>query len=142
MTYTGEVTPGGPADTRELAHLTITKLAVDPEMSNNCYLLTCRATGEMIEMVRRVRAGETDPHCPFCGGIVRATTILFEEALDAALGSGNFDMAVEADDENEAFSGPSGGAVGGTPAGKRARGGKKARSIAPRSERGDSATGP
>lgn len=47
-TYTGEVTPGGEPATRELAHLTVTKLAVDPEMSNNCYLLTCRATGERL----------------------------------------------------------------------------------------------
>lgn len=46
MTYTGEVTPGGAPDVRELAELTITKLAVDEKMSNNCYLLTCRSTGE------------------------------------------------------------------------------------------------
>lgn len=44
--YTGEVRPGGPADTRELANLTITKFAVDEKMSNNCYLLTCRTTGQ------------------------------------------------------------------------------------------------
>ena len=28
--------------------LTITKLAVDPQMSNNCYLLRCRATGDQV----------------------------------------------------------------------------------------------
>ena len=48
MTYTGEVTPGGAPQTRELTHLTITKLAVDPKMSNNAYLLTCRATRESV----------------------------------------------------------------------------------------------
>ena len=48
MTYTGEVTPGGAPQTRELTHLTITKLAVDPKMSNNAYLLTCRSTGESV----------------------------------------------------------------------------------------------
>ncbi|WAL41166.1 Sir2 family NAD-dependent protein deacetylase [Brevibacterium sp. BRM-1] len=42
----------------------------------------CRATGPMAEMIERVRAGEADPHCARCGGIVRGTTILFEEALD------------------------------------------------------------
>lgn len=47
-TYTGAVTPGGAPDVRELAHLTITKVAVDPEMSNNCYLLTCRDTGDQV----------------------------------------------------------------------------------------------
>ena len=41
--YTGDVTPGGAPDVRELPHLTITKVAVDPKMSNNCYLLRCRA---------------------------------------------------------------------------------------------------
>ena len=46
MTYTGQVSPGGPADTRELDSLTITKVAVDEKMSNNCYLLTCKHTGE------------------------------------------------------------------------------------------------
>ncbi len=48
MTYTGNVAPGGAADTLELDALTITKLAVDDKMSNNCYLLTCRATGEQV----------------------------------------------------------------------------------------------
>lgn len=47
-TYTGEVSVGGGPDTRELAQLTITKVAVDPEMSNNCYLLTCRETGDRV----------------------------------------------------------------------------------------------
>jgi glyoxylase-like metal-dependent hydrolase (beta-lactamase superfamily II) len=45
MTYTGDVTVGGPADERELGSLTITKLAVGP-MDNNAYLLVDRATGE------------------------------------------------------------------------------------------------
>lgn len=48
MTYTGSVKPGGPADVRELAHLTITKVAVDPRMSNNCYLLQCRTSGQQL----------------------------------------------------------------------------------------------
>ena len=48
MAYTGKVRPGGQADVRELTGLRITKVAVDPEMSNNCYLLTCRATGEQV----------------------------------------------------------------------------------------------
>ena len=46
--YSGEVTPGGPPDTRELAGLIITKVAVDPKMSNNCYVLRCRATDEQV----------------------------------------------------------------------------------------------
>jgi glyoxylase-like metal-dependent hydrolase (beta-lactamase superfamily II) len=38
MAYTGDVTPGGPPDTRELRDLTITKVSVGP-MDNNAYLL-------------------------------------------------------------------------------------------------------
>lgn len=48
-------------------------------------------------MIRRVRAGEIDPRCPFDGGIVRATTILFEEGLDPA----TIDAAVAAVDDAE-----------------------------------------
>ncbi|MCW2785665.1 MAG: fold metallo-hydrolase [Marmoricola sp.] len=47
-TYTGNVAPGGTPDTRELSHLIITKLAVDEKMSNNCYVLRCRATDEQV----------------------------------------------------------------------------------------------
>ncbi len=46
-TYTGDVEVGGPADTRELPGLTITKLAVS-EMANNAYLLTSTTTGEAL----------------------------------------------------------------------------------------------
>jgi glyoxylase-like metal-dependent hydrolase (beta-lactamase superfamily II) len=48
MTYHGTVRPGGPAEVRELANLIITKLAVDEQMSNNVYLLRCRATDEQL----------------------------------------------------------------------------------------------
>jgi glyoxylase-like metal-dependent hydrolase (beta-lactamase superfamily II) len=47
MTYTGEVSVGGPVDVRELAGLSIAKLAVGP-MSNNAYLLRCGATGQAL----------------------------------------------------------------------------------------------
>jgi glyoxylase-like metal-dependent hydrolase (beta-lactamase superfamily II) len=47
VTYTGKVTPGGPAAVRELAELTITKVSVGP-MDNNAYLLRCRNTGEQL----------------------------------------------------------------------------------------------
>jgi glyoxylase-like metal-dependent hydrolase (beta-lactamase superfamily II) len=48
VTYTGDVKPGGDPQVRDLGPLTITKLAVDPEMSNNCYLLRCSATGAQV----------------------------------------------------------------------------------------------
>lgn len=48
--------------------------------------------------------------------------------LEDAMGSSTHDVAIEADDEETVpYSGPAGGAVGGTPAGKRAVGGKAGR---------------
>ncbi|MGF7237541.1 MAG: MBL fold metallo-hydrolase [Frankia sp.] len=46
-TYTGDVTVGGPSDTRELPGLTVTKVAVG-QYDNNCYLLHCSRTGEQL----------------------------------------------------------------------------------------------
>lgn len=45
MSYTGNVTVGGPPDVREVDGLTISKLAVG-SMDNNVYLLRCTATGQ------------------------------------------------------------------------------------------------
>jgi glyoxylase-like metal-dependent hydrolase (beta-lactamase superfamily II) len=45
--YTGDVTVGGPAQTRVLPGLTVTKLAVS-DMANNVYLLTSTATGQSL----------------------------------------------------------------------------------------------
>lgn len=47
MTYTGNVQVGGPADTRELGGLTVTKIAVGP-YDNNAYLLRSPATGTKV----------------------------------------------------------------------------------------------
>ena len=46
--YTGEVSPGGDPQRRTAGSLEITKLAVDPQMSNNCYLLRCVDTGDQV----------------------------------------------------------------------------------------------
>ena len=46
--YTGDVSPGGPPQERRLGCLTLTKVAVDPEMSNNCYLLHCTETDAVV----------------------------------------------------------------------------------------------
>jgi glyoxylase-like metal-dependent hydrolase (beta-lactamase superfamily II) len=47
LTYTGDVTVGGPADVRELPGLRVTKLAVGP-YDNNVYLLRDAVTGETL----------------------------------------------------------------------------------------------
>ena len=46
--YSGDVSPGGAPDVRTLGCLSVTKLAVDPEMSNNCYLLHCSRTDDVV----------------------------------------------------------------------------------------------
>jgi len=63
--------------------------------------------------------------------------------LEDAMGSGNFDVELEEEDDDQttAYSGPSGGAVGGTPANLRTVGGKARGGIAPQPEPGDSPTG-
>jgi glyoxylase-like metal-dependent hydrolase (beta-lactamase superfamily II) len=47
MTYNGNVSVGGPAQTRELPGLAITKVAVGP-MDNNAYLLRCTSTSDLL----------------------------------------------------------------------------------------------
>ena len=44
--------------------------------------LTCGAKGAMSDALDRVRAGEHDPPCLDCGGIIKSTTISFGQALD------------------------------------------------------------
>jgi glyoxylase-like metal-dependent hydrolase (beta-lactamase superfamily II) len=45
--YTGDVEVGGPADTRELPGVTITKIATNP-FNNNCYLIKDTGTAEAL----------------------------------------------------------------------------------------------
>jgi glyoxylase-like metal-dependent hydrolase (beta-lactamase superfamily II) len=47
LSYTGNVSVGGPPDSREIDGLSVTKLAVGP-MDNNAYLLRCLRTGEAV----------------------------------------------------------------------------------------------
>ena len=44
--------------------------------------MRCDWTGPTTEVLERVRAGEPDPPCPVCGGIVKTATVFFGEALD------------------------------------------------------------
>jgi glyoxylase-like metal-dependent hydrolase (beta-lactamase superfamily II) len=47
VSYSGNVSPGGPTDVRTLPDVVIRKVCVST-MENNCYLLTCRAAGEQL----------------------------------------------------------------------------------------------
>jgi NAD-dependent deacetylase len=42
---------------------------------------SCGAGGPMEEALERVRAGEADPACPLCGGILKSATISFGQSL-------------------------------------------------------------
>ena len=79
MSYTGQVRPGGPDDARELAHLSIRKLAVDDTMSNNCYLLRCRATGAQLLIDA---AAEADRLVPWLGDGGLATVVTTHQHWD------------------------------------------------------------
>lgn len=42
----------------------------------------CHARGPMADALARVEAGEDDPPCPGCGGILKSATVMFGERLD------------------------------------------------------------
>lgn len=42
----------------------------------------CRARGPMEEALARIEAGEDDPPCRECGGILKSATVMFGERLD------------------------------------------------------------
>lgn len=44
--------------------------------------VSCRWRGPMPEVLERVRAGEEDPPCARCGGILKSSTVYFGEPLD------------------------------------------------------------
>lgn len=44
--------------------------------------LSCSASGTMRAALERVAAGEQDPHCRECGGILKSATVSFGQALD------------------------------------------------------------
>ncbi len=71
MTYNGNVSVGGPAQTRELPGLTITKVAVGP-MNNNAYLLRCTNTGDQLLIDA---ANEADTLLGLLGGQPLATIV-------------------------------------------------------------------
>jgi len=57
----------------------------------------CHRRWPMPEVLERVRAGETDPHCLECGGILKSDTISFGQALVPEVIDRAFTVAGEAD---------------------------------------------
>ena len=58
---------------------------------------TCNDRRPMAEFIARVRAGEVDPPCELCGGIVKSDAILFEQALDPHVINRSFQEAESCD---------------------------------------------
>ncbi|MFZ4517514.1 MAG: SIR2 family NAD-dependent protein deacylase [Microthrixaceae bacterium] len=48
------------------------------------HCVDCDWRSPMAPVLDRVRAGEADPPCPDCGGILKSSTVFFGEALQAA----------------------------------------------------------
>jgi NAD-dependent deacetylase len=57
----------------------------------------CGRRAPMAEALARVRAGEDDPHCLVCGGILKSDTISFGQALVPAVIERALRVAAEAD---------------------------------------------
>ena len=55
--------------------------------------LSCRERRPMAEVLDRVDAGEADPPCVICGGILKSATISFGQALDPAVLQRAFEAA-------------------------------------------------
>ena len=58
---------------------------------------SCGRRAPMQEALERVRAGEEDPHCLHCGGILKSDTISFGQALVPEVIARAMDVAAEAD---------------------------------------------
>jgi NAD-dependent deacetylase len=57
----------------------------------------CKARTPMAEFLERVRAGDPDPACEQCGGIVKSATISFGQALDEVVTQRAIEAASDCD---------------------------------------------
>lgn len=59
--------------------------------------VSCAASWPMETVIERVKAGDEDPSCPRCGGIVKSSTVMFGEILPADQVERAYRMADRAD---------------------------------------------
>lgn len=59
--------------------------------------MNCGWRGPMLQVLERVRAGEDDPPCRACGGILKSATVSFGQALDPQVMDRAMRAAVEAE---------------------------------------------
>ncbi|MDI5973934.1 Sir2 family NAD-dependent protein deacetylase [Streptomyces sp. SL13] len=50
--------------------------------SRSTVCVTCHARGTMADALARVAAGDPDPACEACGGVLKSATVMFGERLD------------------------------------------------------------
>jgi NAD-dependent deacetylase len=70
------------------------------ELHGNAALTTCLGCGAGLPtstVMERVDAGDDDPHCHECGGILKAAVVFFGEAMPVGEMERSHDMAVAAD---------------------------------------------
>jgi NAD-dependent deacetylase len=70
------------------------------ELHGTIYGAVCIGCGDRTEMAAaldRVRAGEADPPCGCCGGILKSATVMFGQPLDRAVLSGAARVAAASD---------------------------------------------
>jgi NAD-dependent deacetylase len=70
------------------------------ELHGTVHEVACLSCGERTPMravLDRVEAGDPDPACPTCGGILKSATISFGQALDAAVIDAAAEAAVDCD---------------------------------------------
>ena len=58
---------------------------------------SCGAIGPMVEVLERLRAGEEDPPCRRCGGIIKSSTISFGQSLDPDVLQAGIEAATDCD---------------------------------------------
>ncbi|WP_405589381.1 SIR2 family NAD-dependent protein deacylase [Streptomyces sp. NBC_01190] len=66
----------------QLAGLTPRKVLELHGTARTVLCTVCGARGEMAEALERVAAGEEDPRCRACGGILKSATVMFGQRLD------------------------------------------------------------
>ena len=70
------------------------------EVHGTVHEVACLSCGDRTSMrsaLDRVEAGEADPPCGICGGILKSATISFGQALDRAVIEAAFDAAADCD---------------------------------------------
>ena len=78
-TYDGKVKPGEGSQTFLVDCLEVSKVAVDPKMSNNCYLLRCNHTGDQVLIDA---ADESATLLPLIGDAGLATVVTTHQHWD------------------------------------------------------------